>query len=245
RLAGEIARTIRRWIDDREVLPARGRPIRAGDVMILVRRRNALVADLVRALRQEGVPVAGVDRMRLARELAVEDLVALAEFLLALEDDLGLAVVLKGPLFGLDDDDLLALCHGRTGSLWDELRRRAEERPHWERATRTLSELLARIDFVPPYELFADVLGARGGRKAMLARLGTEAGDALDEFLALALRYERNNVPSLQGFLHWLRSGEIELKRELEQRGRDEVRIMTVHGAKGLQAPVVILPDTT
>lgn len=245
RLASEIARTIRRWIDDREVLPARGRPIRAGDVMILVRRRNALVADLVRALRQEGVPVAGVDRMRLARELAVEDLVALAEFLLTLEDDLGLAVVLKGPLFGLDDDDLLALCHGRSGSLWDELRRRAAERPHWEKAARTLSELLSRVDFVPPYELFAEVLGARGGRKAMLARLGTEAGDALDEFLALALRYERNNVPSLQGFLHWLRSGEIELKRELEQRGRDEVRIMTVHGAKGLQAPVVILPDTT
>jgi ATP-dependent helicase/nuclease subunit A len=245
RLATEIARTVRRWIDDGEMLPARGRPIRAGDVMILVRRRNALVADLVRALRQERVPVAGVDRMRLARELAVEDLVALAEFLLTLEDDLGLAVVLKGPLFGLDDDDLFALCHARQGTLWDELRRRADERPRWTRAAMLLSELLARADFVPPYELFAEVLGARGGRKAMLGRLGTESGDALDEFLALALRYERSNVPSLQGFLHWLRSGEIELKRELEQRGRDEVRIMTVHGAKGLQAPIVILPDTT
>lgn len=245
RLATEIARTIRRWIDDGEVLPARDRPLRAGDVMILVRRRNALVADLVRALRQERVPVAGVDRMRLARELAVEDLVALAEFLLTLEDDLGLAVVLKGPLFGLDDDDLLALCHARRGTLWDELRRRADERPRWREAATLLGELLARADFVPPYELFAEVLGARGGRRAVLARLGTEAGDALDEFLALALRYERSNVPSLQGFLHWLGSGEIELKRELEQRGRDEVRILTVHGAKGLQAPVVILPDTT
>jgi ATP-dependent helicase/nuclease subunit A len=245
RLANELARTVRNWIEQGEILPARGRPIQAGDVMILVRRRNALVADLVRALRQEGVPVAGVDRMRLARELAVEDLVALAEFLLTLEDDLGLATVLKGPLFGLDDDDLIALCPGRKGTLWDELRRRAGERPRWAEAARLLSELLARADFVPPYELFAEVLGARGGRKAMLARLGTEAGDALDEFLALALRYERGNVASLQGFLHWLRSGEIELKRELEQRGRDEVRILTVHGAKGLQAPIVILPDTT
>jgi ATP-dependent helicase/nuclease subunit A len=245
RLANEIARTVRDWIERGEILPARGRPIQAGDVMILVRRRNALVADLVRALRQERVPVAGVDRMRLARELAVEDVVALAQFLLTAEDDLGLASVLKGPLFGLDDDDLIALCPGRKATLWEELRRRADERPRWAAAARLLGELLARADFVPPYELFAEVLGARGGRKTMLGRLGSEAGDALDEFLALALRYERGNVPSLQGFLHWLRSGEIELKRELEQRGRDEVRILTVHGAKGLQAPIVILPDTT
>jgi ATP-dependent helicase/nuclease subunit A len=245
RLANAIARTIRRWIDQAETLPARGRSIRAGDVMVLVRRRNAFVADLVRALRQEGVPVAGVDRMRLARELAVEDLVALASFLLLPEDDLTLATVLKGPLFGLDDEDLFRLCYARRGTLWDELRGRAGEAPRWEAAVAALSELLARADFVPPYELFADLLGAGGGRRAILARLGPEAGDALDEFLALALRFERANVPSLQGFLHWLAAGEIELKRELEQRGRDEVRIMTVHGAKGLQAPVVILPDTT
>jgi ATP-dependent helicase/nuclease subunit A len=245
RLANATARAIRRWIDGREVLPARGRPIRAGDVMVLVRRRNAFVADLVRALRQEGVPVAGVDRMRLARQLAVEDLVALASFLLLPEDDLTLATVLKGPLFGFDDEDLFRLCYARRGTLWDELRARAAETRRWEEAVAALAELLARADFVPPYELFADLLGARGGRRSILARLGPEAGDALDEFLALALRFERTNVPSLQGFLHWLGAGEIELKRELEQRGRDEVRIMTVHGAKGLQAPVVILPDTT
>jgi ATP-dependent helicase/nuclease subunit A len=245
RLANAIARTIRAWIDAREILPSRGTPIRAGDVMVLVRRRNAFVADLVRALRQEGVPVAGVDRMQLARQLAVEDLVAAASFLLLPEDDLTLATVLKGPLIGFDDEDLFRLCYARRGTLWDELRGRAEEKPLWQDAVRLLSELLGRADFVPPYELFADLLGARGGRRAILGRLGSEAGDALDEFLALALRYERQNVPSLQGFLHWLGTGDTELKRELDQRTKDEVRVMTVHGAKGLQAPIVILPDTT
>jgi ATP-dependent helicase/nuclease subunit A len=245
RLANALARRIKAWIASGEILASHDRPIRAGDIMVLVRRRNAFVADLVRALRQEGVAVAGVDRMRLARQLAVEDLVALGSFLLLPEDELTLAAVLKGPLFGFDDDDLFRLCHQRTGGLWDELRRRGGETPLWADAVRQLEDLLGRADFVPPYELFADVLGARGGRRRILARLGPEAGDALDEFLSLALGFERQNVPSLQGFLHWLGAGEIELKRELEQRGRDEVRIMTVHGAKGLQAPVVILPDTT
>jgi ATP-dependent helicase/nuclease subunit A len=87
-------------------------------------------------------------------------------------------------------------------------------------------------------------LGAERRRQRLLARLGWEAADPIDEFLAQALRYERDHVPTLQGFLHWLDSGELEVKREGATGERDEVRIMTVHGAKGLQAPIVFLPDT-
>jgi ATP-dependent helicase/nuclease subunit A len=243
-LAEAIAAQIRRWLDTGEALDSRGRPIRAGDVMVLVRRRNDFVTELVRALKNRGVAVAGIDRMVLTAQIAVEDLVALGHVLLLPEDDLALATVLKGPLFGLDEEQLFALCHGREGRLWHALRRGAAEDLAFHAADAKLTALLARADFTPPYELFAELLGPGGGRRALLARLGPEAGDPIDEFLALALAYEREHVPTLQGFLSWLAARETEVKRDLDQSGRDEVRIMTVHGAKGLQAPIVFLPDT-
>jgi ATP-dependent helicase/nuclease subunit A len=244
RLARAIARTLRRWLDAGERLPARDRPLSAGDVLVLVRRRGPFVVELVRALKRENVAVAGADRMMLTEQLAVQDLLALAQFLLLPEDDLTLATVLKGPICGLDEEQLFRLAHGRRGRLWPELRARAGEHPAFARAAELLGDLLGRVDFMPPYELFAEVLGARGGRRLMLGRLGAEAADPLDELLAAALVYERSHGPSLQGFLHWLVAGDHEVKRDLDQRGRDEVRIMTVHGAKGLEAPIVFLPDT-
>jgi ATP-dependent helicase/nuclease subunit A len=243
RLARAIAGTLRHWLDQGERLPARGRAVRPGDVMVLVRRRGPFVSELVRALKKVDVDVAGVDRMLLTEQLAVEDMMALGRFLLLPEDDLTLATVLKGPLFGIDEEALFQLAYGRRFSLWHEVRRRAGDDARFAHAGEVLGGLLARADFAPPYELFAEVL-ALGGRKAALSRLGPEAADPLDEFLSLALAYERMHGPSLQGFLHWLASGATEVKRDLEQRGRDEVRILTVHGAKGLQAPIVFLPDT-
>ncbi len=243
RLARLVARRIHSWLGV-ERLEARARTVRAGDVMVLVRRRTAFVAALVRALKEFEVPVAGVDRMALTEQLAVMDLMALAGFLLLPEDDLTLATVLKGPLAGLDEDDLFRLANGRSGSLWAELRRRAGEAPGWERAATLLSGLLARVDQVPPFELFSHVLGPLRGRERLLARLGPDAADPLAVFMDLALAYERGHVASLQGFLRWLQAGDVEIKRDLEQGAGDAVRILTVHGAKGLQAPIVILPDT-
>ena len=247
RLARAIAARVAAWTRGGAAdgwLPARGRRMTPGDVLILVRRRNALVEELVRELKLRDVPVAGVDRMILNDQLAVRDLMALGRVLLLPEDDLSLACVLKGPLIGLSEDALFDLAHDRPGRLWDALRDRAGERGDFERAYTRLSDLMARADAVPPYEFFATLLGAEGGRAALLARLGSEANDPLDEFLNLALAFERDHVPALQGFLHWLDAGAArEIKRDAEHAA-DAVRVMTVHGAKGLQAPVVILPDT-
>lgn len=244
RLAEAIAARIKHWLDRGEMLEAHDRAIRPSDIMVLVRRRGPFVAEVVRGLKQRGVPVAGVDRMILTEQLAVEDLMALAQFLLLPEDDLTLASVLKGPLFGFSEEELFALAWKRSGTLWAALRARREESPAFERAADELAQLLARVDFAPPYELFAEVLSARGARRAVLGRLGPEAADPLDELLAAALAYERAHGVSLQGFLHWLSAGSAEIKRDLEQGARDEVRILTVHGAKGLEAPIVFLPDT-
>jgi ATP-dependent helicase/nuclease subunit A len=242
RLAGRIAATVAGWIG-REHLPARGRFVRAGDVLVLVRRRNRFFDACVRAFKDAGVPVAGADRMVLADQIAVMDMLSLARFCLLPADDLALAEVLKSPLYGLDDDDLFALAWNRTGPLWRVLRARAAERPAWEFAAAELALLLGRADFTGPYELFAWLLDARGGRRRMLARLGPDAADPLDEFLAACLADQRAGAPSLQGFLARFEAGAGDIKRDMEQ-GRDEVRVMTVHGAKGLEADIVFLPDS-
>ncbi len=245
RLARAIAARIRHWLDSGERLAARGRPLRPGDIMVLVRRRDQFVGELLRALKQARIPVAGADRLVLTAQLAVQDLAALGRFLLFPEDDLTLATVLKGPLFDIDENALFDLCHGRgKEKLWNRLRARAGSGAELSRAAEHLSAWLARVDFVPPYELYAEILGAEGGRQALLRRLGPEAEDPIEEFLGLALAYEREHVPSLQGFLRWLVAGDTEVKRDFAARRRDEVRILTVHGAKGLEAPVVFLPDT-
>lgn len=251
RLAVRIAQTIRRWLDEGEILESKGRPVHAGDVLILVRTRNRFFLELVRALKERDVPVAGADRMVLTAQLSIMDLMALADFLLLPEDDLTLATVLKGPLIGLGEDELFRLAHGRGNrTLWSALNLRADADPAFRAARDWLGRMLDRVDFMPPYELFAELLAAAcpgdpvSGRRAILGRLGPEAEDAIDEFLGLALAYETNHPPSLQRFLAWLRAGEAEVKRELEASARKQVRIMTVHGSKGLQAPIVFLPDT-
>jgi ATP-dependent helicase/nuclease subunit A len=245
RLARAIAATIGQWLETGDRLVARGRPVRPGDIMVLVRRRNEFVTELLRALKQRRIPVAGADRLVLTEQLAVQDLAALGHFLLLPEDDLTLAALLKSPLFDVDEDTLFELCHGRgEETLWSRLRRRAERDAQLRTVADRLAALLARADFIPPYELYAEILGAGGGRRSLLRRLGPEAEDPVEEFLGLALAYEREHVPSLQGFLRWLFAGETEVKRDFAAHPRDEVRILTVHGAKGLEAPIVFLPDT-
>jgi len=161
------------------------------------------------------------------------------------EDDLNLAALLRAPLIDLSEDELRELAYGRDGKrLWSVLIARQNENASFARAHTLLSEMLSLADFTPPYEFFSHALIEKGARLKLLARLGPEAADALDEFLSLALTYEQNNTPSLEGFLHWLERGDAEIKRDMD-RGRDEVRVMTVHGSKGLEADIVILPDTT
>ena len=243
-LADLIAARIAEWLESGELLESVGRPIEAGDILVLVRQRGACVEALVRAFKARGVPVAGVDRMVLSQQIAVMDLLALGEFLLLPEDDLTLATLLKSPLVGFDEEMLFALAHDRgEASLWQVLGRRRDEEASFGDAHDLLADLLARVDYERPYELYAGLL-ARGGRQRLFARLGPDAADPIDEFLSLALSYERSHTPTLQGFLHWIAAGQAEVKRDLDQTS-DAVRVMTVHGAKGLEAPIVFLPDTT
>lgn len=244
RVASAVADKIADLIRSNDYLEARGRPVTAGDIMVLVRSRNAFVPTLVKALKVRQIEVSGIDRLALLSELAVMDLVALIDFVLLPEDDLNLAALLKSPLVGLSETDLFDLCIARgDGVLWQELNRAAKAAERFAVARDFLQTYLDRADTLTPYEFLADLLSAGGGRKRLFARLGLQVGEAVDELLNLALGYEANNLPSLQGFRHWLEMGEAVVKRELTEDGGGQVRIMTVHGAKGLQAPVVFVVD--
>ena len=221
-----------------------GELLHAGHFMVLVRRRNAFVTALVRALKREEIDVAGVDRLNLGEELAIQDLLALGRFVLLPHDDLNLACLLKSPLVGLDEEALFELAYDRQGHLWRTLRRRAAD-SRFATTHARLAEWLARADFTTPFDFFARALGPEGGRVRLLERLGKEAADPIDELLSRALQYQHAEAGSLQGFLRWFEAGGGEIKRDLDQNRRREVRILTVHAAKGLQAPIVYLPDTT
>jgi ATP-dependent helicase/nuclease subunit A len=242
KLAEKIAITVRGWIAGGAVVG--GRPLRAGDVLVLVRQRGPLFEAIIRALKNAGVAVAGADRLVLTEHIAIVDLMALADALLLPQDDLALATALKSPLFGFDDDLLFKLAWNRSTSLRNELAARAGEDLLFAAADALLDRCAEMARHATPFAFFAWLLGPELGRRRIFARLGFEAADALEEFLELALDYERREPPSLQGFLDWLRSADAVVKRDMEI-SRDEVRVMTVHGAKGLEAPVVILADTT
>jgi ATP-dependent helicase/nuclease subunit A len=235
KLARRIAGKVQRLIAADEA--------KAGDVLILVRSRGELFEAIIRALKQAEIAVAGADRLVLTEHIAVMDLMVLADALLLPQDDLALATVLRSPLFGFSDQDLYDIaCNRGPLSLRKALSRKQGEK--FAAAAALLDELTRCARRDTPFAFYAGVLGAGGGRRRIWSRLGAEANDALDEFLSLALAYERRETPSLQGFVAWLRDAQTVIKRDMDI-ARDEVRVMTVHGAKGLEAPIVILADTT
>ncbi|MEO0959125.1 MAG: double-strand break repair helicase AddA, partial [Pseudomonadota bacterium] len=241
RLAHCVAREIARMTRE-DMLPGRApgsdRPLEPKDVLVLVRRRGLLFHTLVRRLKAEGVPVAGADRIALAEELAVQDLIAALKVAAHRDDDLALAALLRSPLGGVTEDGLFVLaCYREPGErLWRRLMTAEADYP---RAAALFRDLEATADYLRPYEMLERLLSRHDGRARLLARLGGEVEDAIDELLTQALAYEAESAPSLAGFIDWVETGALEVKRQMGEAA-GEVRVMTVHGAKGLEAPVVV-----
>jgi ATP-dependent helicase/nuclease subunit A len=246
KLSRRIQAEIKRLVESGTMTGHTGgrRRLSYGDVLVLVRRRGNVFDAVIQALKHAGIPVAGADRLKLTEHIAIIDLMNLADALLLPQDDLALAVALKSPLFGLFDDDLFALAHGRNGTLRAALSEHVATTGQFADVLKRLEQCERRFAQETPFAFYAWLLGGDGGRARILRRLGHEANDALDEFLELALSYERKAPASLQGFMAWLRAADTEVKRDMEI-SRDEVRVMTVHGAKGLEASVVFMVDTT
>ena len=244
-LAKRIALVIQDWLTPgspervRDAETHETRRVSAGDVMILVRSRGAFFEAMIRALKEARIKTAGADRLILRDSIAVMDLVAVGRCALRPEDDLTLAAALKSPLGGLNDDDLLELAPSRPGSLAEAI----AANPKFAEANSRFATWRRRATSLSPYAFYARLIGEDGGRRALLARLGPEVGDAIDEFMALALAHEQKTAPSLHAFLAEVEATDFAIKRDMEGAG-DSVRVMTVHAAKGLEAPIVFLPDT-
>lgn len=243
-LARDIARTIRGWLDRGDMLPARGRKIQPGDIMILVRKRAPFLPLLLAALRAEHVPVGGLDRMQIMASIAVQDILALAKFALTPDDDLTLATVLKTPLIGLDDDDLMAVCHGRVGTVWDSM----QGHLRYSNIVTYLNNLIVAARTGDSYMFLYGVIygpcpaDTHSGLRAMAQRLSLDVQDPIQELLNLALQ-TRGAATGLRGFILDLEKTNPDVKRDIS--GSDNVvKLMTVHASKGLESPIVILPDT-
>ncbi|HCI48643.1 MAG: double-strand break repair helicase AddA [Alphaproteobacteria bacterium RIFCSPHIGHO2_01_FULL_41_14] len=241
-LAKKIAFQLEAWFKNGESLHSQNRLLEPRDIMILVRRRDAFMEELVKALKARAIPVTGLDRMVLTDQLVVKDLLCLCDVLLLPEDDLSFATLLKSPLFGIGEDEIFQLCQQRQNqSLWAYLQMNTS----YEKITTQVLKLQEIAASTSPYSFFNFILGAWGGKQRLLERLGTEIEDVLEEFLSVCQEYELSYGVNLQLFVCWIRQQNIEVKRSLEQTEENKVRVITVHGAKGLQAPVVFLPDTT
>ena len=244
--ASALAGQVRRWLDEAPVLASTKRPMSAGDVLILVRSRGELASLIVARLFEAGVPVAGIDRLHLQEPLAVKDLLAAIAFAAQPLDDLNLANLLVSPLIGWSQELLLELAYGRGSiPLWQRLGERAGSRPEFGAARDQLGGLLTMADFTTPHRFLETILsGPMNGRRKLYGRLGIAARDPIDELLASALEFEHQEIASLDRFLAWFASGDVEIKRD-PSAPANAVRIMTVHGAKGLEAPIVVLADAT
>jgi len=245
KLAEEIAQTISKWRKNKKQLESHNREIQPRDIMILVQTRNAFVNQLIRALKTNDIPVGGLDRIVLNDELAVQDMLAASDFTLLPSDDLTLASLLKSPLIGMDEDTLFEIAYNRKTTLWQAVKDKASPK-----ITDYLTRLISKSKTLTPYAFFANILQSTcpadsvSAQRGFQKRLGLDAMDALNEFLNAAMKYESDNTPSLQGFTQWQRAEAEDIKRQNDDQN-NHVRIMTVHGSKGLQAPIVFLPDTT
>ncbi|WP_075997713.1 double-strand break repair helicase AddA [Salaquimonas pukyongi] len=245
RLAGRIADTIDRWVMRGERLPGHDRPIRCGDVLILVRKRDRFVRAMIRKLKEKGLPTAGADRLKLTEHILTEDLLALGRFAINRIDDLSLAGVLKSPIFDFSEDELFQLAHGRKGRLlYDTLAERAAADPdsRWAPAASQIEWIIGIAGTLSVYGFYARLCAHLDLRRRYVARLGHEVEEILDGFLQAALDHDANSGLGLQAFIETLASAEPEIKREIELES-DEVRVITAHSAKGLEKPVVFLVD--
>ncbi|MBL4750598.1 MAG: double-strand break repair helicase AddA, partial [Amylibacter sp.] len=241
-LAGQISEWIEKTIRTGRMIEVGGtlRPAQAGDFLILVQSRSPLFRAIIKELKARKLNVAGADRLMVGDELAVKDILSLLKFATTPEDDLSLAEAMRSPLLNISEGALFTLAHGRKATLWQSFR---EDKDSYSDAAKVLDDVLSKADWMRPYELIDRILTRHKGRENLLDRLGEEAEDGIDELLSQAMRYEQTEVPTLTGFLNWFASGAVELKREMDAAS-GQIRVMTVHGAKGLEAPIVILPDT-
>jgi ATP-dependent helicase/nuclease subunit A len=247
RYAELIVEQIRHWLQHGLWLNRYQRQIQPGDIMILVRRRNRLPYLIVNMLRKNNIPCQGMDRLILLEHPAIRDLIHLMQWCICPTDDTTLAKLLISPLFGLSEEERFFLCHQRSGHLWDRLRHEAKQQPYWAATMRLLECYYQRAYCLPPARFLSHCIYQDGAYGTLMHHYGPETKEALEQFIDSADHHSRHHLPSLRDFLNWLHIAPLTIKRDHDndQKQAQAIRILTIHGSKGLQAPIVILADTT
>lgn len=240
-LAKKIADNVEDWLSKKRIIKASAKVIAPDDIMILLKKRGTVFAEIIKEFEKRNIPISGSDRVNVKKTLIAQDLIAFANFLLNTSDDLSLAGLLKSPFIGVCERDLFQICHNRgENSIWSVLKNSDNE--EHIKIHEYLSEILYKVDVVSTFDLFHHIINSNDSLTKIYANNGFEAKEIINEFMSLVLQYQKTNTPSLQGFLQWFKSQNSDVKREL-QKNNGEVRIMTVHASKGLQSPIVIIPD--
>lgn len=244
-LAQTLAEHIEQLIQKKEILPSTKKPIQYGDILILVRRRTLLIEELIYFLKNKGIPVLGQDRILLKDHLGIQDLLVIAQWTLFPDDDLSLATLLKGPFFSFSEENLFHICWGRQDTLFKALQEKSDHPINYAKTLKVLEEMRSLQKQNGPFTFFSLLLTHLNGRLYFLDRFGQEINEILDEFLTLIYELEQRKGMGLHECIHWIQRSEIALKRTLDTHHSNQVRIMTVHGSKGLESPYVIITDTT
>ncbi|MBX3486995.1 MAG: double-strand break repair helicase AddA [Candidatus Paracaedibacteraceae bacterium] len=240
--AEKLASHIAALLTSQVILPSTNKPIEPKDILILVRQRSAFLNHLIRHLKKLNIPVAGADRLILTDHIAVQDLLSLGQFLLQPQDNLSLANVLTSPLIGLSQDQLMTLSLNRQESLWSALIHQGHTTVYGT-AYQWLKAVMDQTDYLTPFDLYSFVLGQQKGKQNLLSRLGHEAEDVISAFMEVLANFDRTLPPSLELVIGELMAQDLEIKRDSANTIHNEIRLMTIHGSKGLQAPVVILVE--
>ncbi len=221
------------------------------DIMILVRDRNPMAPIMVNKLKARGIDVAGSDRIRLPDFPVIRDLMHLVRFCIDNTNDYSLCCVLKSPSFRLNERDIFNICKIRNDA--NSARKKESDTPvlmtvfealesQFPDIYSYLTDVIKWSHDLSAYSFFSRVLTHNNTRASMIAALGNQIVEPLEEFMTICLSYERTEPGTMRDFIKWFITGASEIKRDVNNS--DGVRVITVHGSKGLQSKVVFLIDT-
>ncbi|HSQ98164.1 MAG TPA: double-strand break repair helicase AddA [Rickettsiales bacterium] len=241
KLAETISKEVNTWFQKGKIIFSRKdrvfRPLKYSDIMILVKKRDKdFINYLIRQFNKYNIPTMGNDRFNLSESIISQDIISLCKFVLFNEDDLNLANIIKSPILSMTEGDLYKLCKYKNEnncSLWSALCN-----------NEFLNDLIEKSQILTPYEFLFYLFETKNIRKKFKERFLYLADEVLNEILNIANDYEKNhNNATLLSFIEFLEKSDLEIKRDMDQSA-NEIKIITVHSSKGMESPIIILPDT-
>ena len=233
-----IINKVEELINSNKNLHGHDKQITPGSIMILVRKRSKVMYKIISECKKRNIPIENKDKLFANDNLIIQDILSLLKFILLPNDDLNLAGLLKTPIIGINEGELFQLAYNRQGtSLWQHIQ---QSKPAFH------DYLLSLVDFYQHntvYDLILKVMYQDNKIKEFSKRLGNEAADVICSFIEYITNFETTTPNfTLQKFIYELECSNVQLQSS--NNNSDSIKIMTIHGSKGLQSPIVFLADS-